>query len=208
LLVANEIMETLRKREVPGMAPRLFSLANNKNVLDVVRDYSIQHYFLSEKRAIRSSHPDKRGVMAGQLMDHAETLVARTRSLDSTLYGTTLMGIAALADGLKGAELEMIRARSAKLVLPALAGGRPGGVVTRVSAIQVAARLGLTEAGPAIGAIALDDNAGLTERLSAIAALKQFPEEIDIGQLEAVAGRHKRLGPVVDDTLTHYRNNH
>jgi len=208
-LAANEIMEQLKAREdLPEVAPRIFSLASSPDAPPVIRDYAVQHYLLAEMQTLRGipeTAPEKRSEAFGRLLDNMESLLAENQSAGTTLFGTSLMGLAALAGELRGGELRRLRQRAAPFLLPAISGAAPATAAEKVSAIQAAARIGIPEAAPLLAAIARDEKAGFSERLSAIAALRHYPDHADAAWLEQLAESRSRLRFAARETLKHLK---
>lgn len=209
-VVANEVMELLRKQNLDpeSYSDEMLRLIGKSSVPPVTRDYAIQHV------TQWIAHPDAdlpveqevgfRDRVFRELLVELEA--GRNRELD--LMGT---GLTALAEALSHGEFEQpveLEQELADLVLKVASGEHATTSVNRLSAIQVAAEMGLPETAEicrGILAISVKDakspspagginwSAPTDVQLSAVAALGLSGTGADISLLETVSTYNEAL---------------
>jgi hypothetical protein len=204
LLGFNQLMEYVAVRKEFEAADLLYRLASNLEASPVMRDYASQHYMLGEAMNLeqlltKGEEGETRRHLRSVLVNVGELVKLPAKDIDS-LAGTTLLGLASLSSRFESesGEFEMIKEAIEPLVVPVLKNCREYGSPLTSSAIQVAGRLGIKEAGPIIARIAVSKEARKNDRLSAIAALRYFPELVEIASIKARTKGDKRLSYAVE----------
>lgn len=201
-VVANEIMEVLRKQNIDpdSYSEEMLRLIGNVSVPAVTRDYAIQHV------AQWIAHPDQD--LAIELDDAKKDAVFRSvltelaaeKNRDLDLVGT---GLTALATAMEHGEFrqpETLAQELSELVLAIARGEHASSSVNRLTALQVAAEMHLPETAGLCRDIleaSLESEAQASDisfqptsadvRLSAVAALGLTGEAADLTLLNSVA---------------------
>lgn len=185
-LVCNEIMETLRKRNLAPetYTPTLVGIIQSSAFDPVIRDYAVQH-LCQWISGIDPSACETRPAQASTAFEALSRECLKPENGEFTLLGTTLN---ALLDAVLNGTEDFTRKRQslASLALQ-LANQSDGSVSTlnRGTALQVAARLKQGEIPSLCRKMALDSQVGPNLRFSAIAALGQVGGEQDIALLQS-----------------------
>lgn len=187
-LVANEIMETLRQRELPaGLYTRKLSALIKSNAVDpVIRDYAIQHL----SQWISGAAPDARETdpsLAETAFDLMCEQATATENGKLTLVGTAMN---ALTDAqLHGQGFILERRQHLQAVALKIASTTDGSVATfnRASALQAAALLDAPKLPEFCRDMAGQDNIAVDLRLSSVAALGLVGDSVDLPMLRNFA---------------------
>jgi hypothetical protein len=185
-LVCNEIMETLRKRNLAPetYTPTLLGIIQSSAFDPVIRDYAVQHlcqWISGIDPSARETHP----AQASTAFEALSQECLKPENGEFTLTGTTLN---ALLDAVLNGTEDFTRKRLslASLALQ-LVNQSDGSVSTlnRATALQVAARLKLGEIPALCRKLALDSQVAPNLRFSSIAALGEVGGEQDIELLQS-----------------------
>jgi hypothetical protein len=185
-VVCNEILETLRKRNLAPetYTPTLLGIIQSSGFDPVIRDYAVQHvcqWISGIDPNACEIHP----ALATAAYEKLSQECMKPENGELTLPGTTLN---ALLDTVLNGTEDFARKRQslANLALQ-LANQSDGSVSTpnRATALQVAARLKLGEVPSLCRRLALDSRVAPNLRFSAIAALGQVGSEQDIALLQS-----------------------
>lgn len=158
----NEIMNQLCQWDAPGLHELFTAIYEDKNQSNVIRDYAVQH--LIEYYRLRIETGD-RELQNSELKQVARVLWQAVMETDSSIGGTALMGLSRLSDKAPEFDRERVAAMANQL-----AGDSGTGPFARTAAVQVCARMNVTDALPAIWQTAQSDGS-VALRTSAIAAL-------------------------------------
>ena len=199
LLGYNQLM-ALAGSTLGGDATEAFyRLAANTKASSVMRDYASQHYLRTESRVLiqLQAFADNEVIHTHlqQVLDKAEALVTGPHSKESTLAGTTLLGIAALSMPFEKHpdEYRLIQNKVNQLTMPVLQKNSAHNEGLQCAAMQAASKLEIEEAGSLILKTAMDQSASFMVRLNAIGALKHYPELVNAEQLKASCRRNDKL---------------
>ena len=193
-LLTNEIMEALRLNPLPELGGELYGLASSPRANPVVRDYAMQHYILCEEKVMRGGQDAAaRTESLNRMLDNVGKLHSGTDTYTETLYGTSVLGLAAIAESDAAAGADSIRERMAGWITPWLDDSHEVSTANRIAAIQVAGRLKVEEAADLVAATVWDKSAPLLERISALYALNSFPAHMDEERLKKLAKEDRRL---------------
>lgn len=177
-VLKNELMNRLCAMEPPpaGVGDVLVALYKDETQPLVLRDYAIQHLAAYLEQAGGSTGPglDREHQQAWQV------LWAALQQSDGSLAGTALLGLKRLFEA--GADLERGRLEQAATQL---AGNPAASELTRISACQVCAQLGLQEALPAIEAAARSSSS-VAMQISAVGALGLLGGTNDLALLQSL----------------------
>lgn len=186
-LISNEIMEVLRKRNLaPGSFSRhMVGLIQDAEAEPVIRDYAAQ----SLAQWIAGLDPNLgHETVPARALETFDAMLGEVSKPDNrphTLVGTTLH---ALADAVVNGS-EPIRAKKDRLseVALACASDAAASSVNRAAAIQVCARLELSEVSALCRSLLNEETTTADVRLSAIAALGQSGSAEDAVLLQRLA---------------------
>lgn len=208
-------MEQLRRQHIaPDRYPQaLLAILQDPTAPEVLRDYAVQHlgHWLSPR--IESTQPnvfladpteptEPNAISPSSPLQHDSAFLQRTLTKLNTLIadpdlahtsipGTTLMLLVDLHEGGPSTPQGQALAATLSELQPwfrsALQPGDHVSQVTRLSAVNAIAMLGLTEHRPAIRQYARDPATEPSLRLGSIAALGPLGQETDLASLQTLA---------------------
>jgi len=189
---ANEVMNKLCHQVIPysELSDVLVSLANDRNVDIVIRDYAIQHIIdrmvpVSATEAFEENS-DKRKLLTDSLLQNAS-------ELHLPISGTALQAMQIVLErakvgsfSAKQAEEFLLNEIEQKIDATALKLAQFSAThhLTRITAIQVCSQRKLVEVLKTSTAFAMDEGAPVSLRLSAIASIGQLGSAKDAKLLE------------------------
>lgn len=187
----NAIMDYLCKKNAKGLNKLLSQIYLNGDEDLVVRDYALQH--LIEYNQAMAQSGDER---ASDLKQTSEVLWQAVKETDSSLAGTALMGLSRLSDISPSIDRQQV-AETALLLVE----DDQTGELTRTTALQVCAQMGVTNALPAIWQIAQTGET-LPLQVSAIAALGLLNDKAATPYLQQIMnGAEDSLKPAARQSL-------
>ncbi len=191
-LTLNEVMETLRKREVPpaGFPDLLSRLANTETTDPVVADYCIQHLILLADSGLEKSTDTQQSsttidVDAAKIYHQVISAAQQPFWQKQTLPGTVLQSVASVGDRLP----TEIRSELEALTSEIIEGRFEVSRITQASAIQAASLLGMAHLTPRVRQIATDQNQAADLRLVSVAALGALGSSEDLDSLNELASQ-------------------
>jgi hypothetical protein len=184
----NDIMDALIRQEplTLQIISLLTEVYRDRNQHVVIRDYSVQHLAAAYDRLIPFANAGAEGARSAR-NGIAATLWEALSETDSTIAGTALMGL----NRLSGYTAELDRSRIAAVALN-LAADPVVGDATRISALQVGARLNNPEILPlSVKLLEGETPAGI--RLSAIGAIGLLGGEGQLSTLNRIIEKDSTL---------------
>lgn len=173
-LVANEIMEVLRKRDLAPdqYAQQMLSLIKDRQADPVIRDYAVQTLaqWISGRDA--SGGQEKDPHLAVHVLDDLLAEATLPQNAQLTLVGTTLQ---ALTDTVLtgNSVMQAQQGKVSQIALKLAAGGSPLASVNQTAAIQSCAALNVPELPQLCREFLADTQLKTDVRLSVVAALGQ-----------------------------------
>jgi hypothetical protein len=203
-VIVNEIMNELRSTrfKIGGYAYAMSGMVLDKSADPVVRDYAAQHLALCLDRVSHNpTETEFRFIM--------ETFLKVLTGSDEAFHGVTgtiLMSITAVSETFRTEDLAPYRVRLDPAIVALVSGDTPASLSNRISAIQAAGRLGVTQALPAIRDLARGSAPSPAIRLSAVAALGYFHHPEDRDFLKDIAANDNSLRTAAESALKNYPN--
>lgn len=180
-VLKNDLMDALCDQDTPSLelTSLLTTLCRETNQNMVIRDYALQHLGTFAERL-----NEPLDWPAGEAKNQQETikqlLWGMASDTQSAMAGTALLGLTRLASTGAGVDTKLVGTQALKL-----AADSEANPASRVTALQVCARLRVTEALPLITQAAeKEPNLGL--RISAIAAAGQMGGNHELEMLRRV----------------------
>lgn len=202
-VTVNEIMRVLRQPrfKVSGYADAMAGMVLDRSADPVVRDYAAQHLAVSLDRVAHDPTPaDFRHALETFLK-----VVTSPEEASQGVTGTILMSLTAQSATFHPEDLAPYRERLEAGIVALASADRPVSLSNRISAIQAAGRLGVTQALPAIRQLARDSATSPALRMSSVAALGYFHQPEDRGFLqEIVQNPGSSLSKAAQTALTKY----
>ena len=162
----NYVMDALCELNPPPpqLGDWLAQLYHDRGQDEVLRDYAIQHLatYYEQLGTATSIDPQARQGAETQVQG---ILWEALSEIDSSIAGTALLGLTRLSDGRPEIDQKQVAAAALQL-----AGDAATGELTRITALQVCARLDVTNALPLV-AQAVQQGETLSVRISAVGAL-------------------------------------
>jgi hypothetical protein len=194
----NEVLNTLLSQEPPiaGLPEFLAGLYQDRYQNAVMRDYAIQHLHSWYQNAMTPAEgacrPDA-GDLARQKQATQQLFWDALKETDSSIAGTALLALSDLA-----VQEPLIDASAVKSAALKLAQDSGTGTLSRITALQVCARMGVAEALPM--AFKLAQNSGdVALQIPAIAALGQLGGPAELAWLQSVDRQaNPRLIPALE----------
>jgi hypothetical protein len=191
-VLVNELMEVLRqpRHEWSGFGSTMEDLMKDRHLDPVVRDYAAQHlaHWLGDSRI--SAVTDE---VWAQAMATYLTVLGGEREAFEPVVGTSLMALSELYEKRGPESFAPIRNQFAPLLSDYITGKRPASMANRISAIQAAGRISMSEALPQVRELARNPESNPSLRLSSVAALGYFKDPADKPFLEELASSDDRL---------------
>ena len=180
----NEIMEVLRHRRfnLSQYPQAIAGILSDREASPIMRDYAAQH--LSLYLSDRASSLEETVIHSS--LNSLLTVLNGSREAEQQVTGTTLMALCDLNEK-QSQLLQSHRPAIDQAVLKLLDFNHPVTFSNRISALQAAGRLKVTEALPQVRQMATSEEIKHSYRLSAIAALGYYAEAEDQSFLEEVA---------------------
>jgi hypothetical protein len=197
-VLKNELLDRLCQMEPPppGLRDLLTQIYQDPNQNIVLRDYAVQHVSAFYRQMAMAPGMDS-PARNDELNQAQRILWAAVNDTDSSISGTAMLGLSQLSQGgWPGLDADKIGSTALKL-----AGDNNAGELTRITAFQVCANLGVKDA---LGVVWVAAQQGDTEsvRISAIAALGALG---GAGQLpflnDVLQGDDERLKPAAQGAL-------
>ena len=180
----NEIMEVLRHRRynLSQYPQAIAGILSDREASPIMRDYAAQH--LSLYLSDRASSLEETVIHSS--LNSLLAVLNGSREAEQQVTGTTLMALCDLNEK-QSQLLQSHRPAIDQAVLKLLDFNHPVTFSNRISALQAAGRLKVTEALPQVRQMATSEEIKHSYRLSAIAALGYYAEAEDQSFLEEVA---------------------
>ena len=180
----NEIMEVLRHRRfnLSQYPQAIAGILSDREASPIMRDYAAQH--LSLYLSDRASSLEE--TVIDSSLNSLLTVLNGSREAEQQVTGTTLMALCDLNEK-QSQLLQSHRPAINQAVLKLLDFNHPVTFSNRISALQAAGRLKVTEALPQVRQMATSEEIKPSYRLSAIAALGYYAQAEDQSLLEEVA---------------------
>ena len=194
LYLRNVALDSLCEQTapLPNLSELLVSIANDKVEDSGIRDYAIQHMVdRLQPMGVREpceNDPKKRGAMLNTMLDAAG-------NASGDLAGTALQSLHLVLEARQYAEAHKLSSAQAPLSLAAnrlrplavgLATATGAPMKTQMTALDVCAERGFSEALPVSRSIVKDQKQPVTLRLSAIAALGELGDSSDEALLRSL----------------------
>lgn len=194
LVVANEIMEQLRKQAIQPerLTESLAALAKNQQMDTVLRDYALQHLSLSignqetARLLSRESTRNVIGVIAG--------IIDQSTVQQSSIPGTALMSLVKANEVPENqAQISESLAALEGYLSSAIVGGAGTTLSTQTTALNAVAILQLSEYLPLIRENIRSESTDPSVKLSSIAALGYLAEDEDLEYLKSMASSESKF---------------
>lgn len=211
-VVANEILETLRKGRCPGLGTRLVELSSDRGADGVVRDYALQQYILlSERQLADSRHSEEHEKLVSDFFSGLRQVLKSDRESRTSIPGTGFLGIAAVYRDIDSPEFKVGADQLAiDYALPIIASAASQELAANAaSAIQFAAEIGLADCEESIRRFASDSATATLIRISSIFALRYYPNEENRLLLSGImdkAGSRSPLRRIAKESLSIINN--
>ena len=185
----NEIMEVLRHRRfnLSQYPQAIAGILSDREASPIMRDYAAQH--LSLYLSDRASSLEETVIHSS--LNSLLAVLNGSREAEQQVTGTTLMALCDLNQK-QSQLLESHRPAINQAVLKLLDFDHPVTFSNRISALQAAGRLKVTEALPQVRQMATSEEIKPSYRLSAIAALGYYAQAEDQSLLEEIAKGENR----------------
>lgn len=182
-VLKNELLNGLCETKPPpvGLGGVLERMYRDPNQHIVVRDYAVQHLVALYEGIERASEND-RLARASEAARVRELFWEALSETDNSIAGTALLGLAHLS----GNRREFDRDRLAAAAVD-LAREESTGELTRITALQVSAQLGVREMIPVLMQIA-QESQSISLRISAIGALGTLRATESLDLLNTILG--------------------
>jgi hypothetical protein len=197
-VLKNGVLDRLCQEEPPppGLRELLTQIYQDPSQNIVLRDYAVQHAsaFYRQMASAPGMDPQSRD---DELNQAQQVLWAAVNNTDSSISGTALLGLSQLSqEGWPGLDGDKIGSTALKL-----AGDNTAGELTRITAFQVCANLGVEDAlGVVLGAAQQGETESV--RISAIGALGALGGAGQLPFLNGVLqGSDERLKPAAQGAL-------
>ena len=194
-LLLNELMEVLRKKGEANerYAQELANLANRADLDPVLRDYALQHWFLSLETELQNlSDSSSNEDLFRDRFSSIEPILSDPASKQLTLLGTSLQAAVALAES--DQSLKPLVAELLTPYLQELLDSSSQAIDSnRASSIQVVSRLGLIDFHSIVRGFIVDPDTNLSLQLSSVAALGLYREPADQALLEELVTSNPNL---------------
>lgn len=213
-LVLNEVMEQLRLGGQAGQTygEKMAELILDPGVDPVIRDYAIQHAALWLDPGGYAGDTVEANPVTDEsrevILDSIVKVVLTPANSPETLVGTGLTAIADLRDGTPIPKIQGTIDRVRSGILSYIDGSVHTSEANRIAAIDVAARMRLTETHASIRHLAAERDIAPALRLSAIAALGTFGKATDKAFLTTLAKANDRLSPAARTALSRLSARH
>ena len=174
----NELMDELTRLDSPGLAAVLTGVYQDESQNFVLRDYALQH--LIEQLQLKLA----KGQLADGDVERVRKLLWRAvKEKEHSIGGTALLGLSRLSDTVLKSDRAAVSALAAQY-----ATDNASGELTRLTAVQVCARMESPEAQAAILTMARSGET-IPLQISAIGALGSYPTpEVRAYLAQTVAG--------------------
>lgn len=199
----NEIMEVLREPrfERTDYHTALIAIMEDREADPVMRDYAAQHLALYVSDLGSTLPP----TTVEETISSLISILDGKRELKQQVTGTTLMALCQMSE--KSPEhLEKARPAISEAVLNLLDLDQDVSLSNRISAIQSAGRLHITEALPAVREMAHRDDIEPNYRLSSIAALGYYLDPDDEDFLQELALSTSRFRHAAEAALNNFKS--
>lgn len=212
-VIANEILETLRHRQIPGLAEMLTGLASDRSVADaVIRDYSLQHYLILGKTNLEmlAAAGTATAPETVKLTASLKQIFGSADSAKDTILGTGFAGIESLARDKQDPQLrEALSGLVAEFAVPLI--GKPVDQVmipNAISAVRAAAYFRIEGAEQAIRELAFGNSAEPSIRLNGVYALRYYSNPADLEALRKLSNSKQAVRHAAADTVASIEQAH
>jgi len=192
-VLKNDLMDALVAQQTPqaSLAELFTGIYQNPDQNTVIRDYAIQHLSTLSERLGESPAGWGTDQVAAQRRQIRDALWEAAADSQSSIAGTALIGLTRLSES----DADVDRGRLGQSALK-LAGSEATQSAARITALQVCARLQVTQALPLLAQVA-ENGTDVPLRLSAIGALGLMGGRVEAGLLRRISeAGDERLAPV------------
>lgn len=208
-VVLNEIMQQMAAKKVGAdrYPAELMSVIRDKSLDQVARDYAVQHLSVWAASNGKNVAPDSPKAMeVKQALDSIAAVISDPALQGTSIPGTAIMTLTSASESLPDEMTDHVWQRVDPVLTSMINGDVSTPLGTRTSVVQAVAMRGSQAHLPLIQALARDEKAEPSMRLTSIAALGLYRSGEDREYLESVANGSTRFRFAAQAALKKFQN--